>query len=579
MNIPPHSPSVFSPSVPSPSVRAAQAVAAAAGGDLVVNSEPLFVRVASSVPERKVALVSGGGAGHEPLHIGFLGRGGLDAVCPGEVFTSPHSRQIYEAGRAVALPGGVLHIVKNYTGDLINFGIAAERLREAGLEVGTLIVRDDIGTASAVGTGMRGTAATLIVEKILGAAADAGASLDELLALGQSVVADSRSLAVAFAAHTDRETGRPAFTIDDGQFEFGVGIHGERAHSQIPAEDSTPLVRRMTRELLAAHPSRGPFIVLVNGLGGMSNLDLANVAADLLDVLEESDVQVESIVVGTFVSALDMRGFSLTFTTVSERWLPLWYAPHETPALPRPRPMRVTPGLPPSSSGRRRTSSPWAKDFAGRLISMRRPFNALDAAAGDGDFGDNLSRGLAAAIDDDVPSVDAAGPGDTAVTVDLRAFADAFLDDVGGSSGPLLGVLLQATASAAEDAADVSGGLARGLAAGAGAVSRVGGAQPGDRTMIDALAGFLSGELTTVDHAAAERALHAAEATSAMRPRRGRATYLADRIGDVPDAGALAVAALVIGLSERVDPRDHADLWARLDAVVNRGGTAGTATP
>jgi dihydroxyacetone kinase len=547
----------------SASQRVALAISASSGGAVVVNANPLYACTTTRAPGRRVALVSGGGAGHEPLHLGFLGTGGLDAVCPGEVFASPHSRQIYEAGRAAALPGGVLQIVKNYTGDLINFGIAAERLAADGLEVRTVVVKDDIGTTSA-GLGMRGTAATVVVEKVLGAAADSGATLEELVTLGERLVADSRSLAVAFEAHHDRETGQLAFTIDEGLFEFGVGIHGERASAQIPAEDLSTLVARMTGDLLAAHPTTRPLVVLVNGLGGISNFDLANVAHQVLEALRAAQVQVESIVVGTFVSALDMRGFSLTFTDTSEDWLPLWYADHDTAALPRPRPLveALHDSPLPAPASRERASSPWALGLTACFADLRRGFNALDARAGDGDFGDNIARGTAAAVDTDAPEVD------QGVSADLRAFSAAFLDDVGGSSGPLLGVLLQAAAAETEGANDLPAALAAGLAAGADAVSRVGGAQPGDRTMIDALTAFVSGHLTEVDREAAERALDDALATARMRPRRGRATYLADRVAGVPDAGALAVAGLVIALSERVSGEDHLDLWSRLVSTV-----------
>lgn len=476
----------------------------------------------------------------------------------------------------------MLFIVKNYTGDVINFGIAAERLHADGIEVGTLVVAEDIGTSGAAGTGMRGTAATMIVEKVLGAAADAGATLTELLTLGDRLVSDSRSLAVAYAAQHDRETGQPAFVVGDQMLEFGVGIHGERASAQLPTEATDDLVDRMIGDLLAANPATGPLILLVNGLGGMSNLDLANVAGVALAALDRAGAVVESLVIGTYVSALDMRGFSLTLTQVAADWLPYWYAGHDTPALPRPRPLVRTSAGRVSRVARSRSSSPWALAFMARMAGLRRGFDALDAAAGDGDFGDNLLRGLRAGVDE------TASPVDAGLAADLSAFAAAFGDDVGGSSGPLFGVLFQAVAAhaaniggpagaagvigelAGEATEEVSDALARGLAAGAAAVSRVGGAELGDRTMIDALAGFVTGVSATLDLAAAERALRDAEATAGMRPRRGRATYLADRIGHVPDAGALAVAGLVIALSERLDTRGQDALWVRLEAVVNQ---------
>jgi dihydroxyacetone kinase len=234
---------------------AARGLALAHPGQIEVHTDPLFLRALTSSPRRSVALIAGGGSGHEPLHTGLLGPGGLDAVCPGEIFASPHNRQIHAAGVAAAKNDGVLLIIKNYTGDVINFQIAAERLRHEGIPVATVLIDDDIATDNRdAATGRRGTAATVVVEKLLGACADQGAKLDELATLGAQVVARSRSLAVAARAQTSPATGEPAFVLAPGSLEYGVGIHGERGTGTIERRSVEELVRQMADELLAALP-------------------------------------------------------------------------------------------------------------------------------------------------------------------------------------------------------------------------------------------------------------------------------------------------------------------------------------
>src|SRR6266702_1657203 len=235
---------------------AARGLALAHPGLIEVHRDPLYLRARSSNPGRTVALVSGGGSGHEPLHTGLLGPGGLDAVCPGEIFASPHNRQIYEAGTAAAKTNGVLLIIKNYTGDVINFQIAAERLRHDGVPVATVLVDDDLATDNKdTATGRRGTAATVVLEKLLGAFADQGAKLEDLATLGAQIVAHSRSLAVAARAQTSPATGQPAFALNPGTLEYGVGIHGERGTGTVEHRPVDQLVRQMTDELLAALPA------------------------------------------------------------------------------------------------------------------------------------------------------------------------------------------------------------------------------------------------------------------------------------------------------------------------------------
>ncbi|MGB4136361.1 MAG: dihydroxyacetone kinase subunit DhaK [Microbacterium sp.] len=293
---------------------------------------PPVLRARRPHPDRRVGLVSGGGSGHEPLHIGFVGEGMLDAACPGKVFTSPHNRQIYEASKAVAGPGGVVHIVKNYTGDVINFAIAAERLAADGIRVGRVIVDDDLATDDAA-VGRRGTGATLIVEKILGAAADRGTSLDELVRLGESLVSGARSLAVATAAHRLPGQGDPAFEIPVGAVEYGVGIHGERSRLSLEAGGAAELVSRMVGELVEALDGvEGEPIVFVNGLGGLAELALYALADEVCGAFESRGLAPVRLHVAAGVTALDMSGFSLTVAKVSPAALELWDAPAHTAA-------------------------------------------------------------------------------------------------------------------------------------------------------------------------------------------------------------------------------------------------------
>jgi dihydroxyacetone kinase-like protein len=311
---------------------------ARAHADLVeLHEKPAHLVARHRDPRRRVGLVSGGGSGHEPLHAGFLGRGMLDAVAPGKVFASPHNRQVLEASRKAAGPGGVIHVVKNYTGDRINFGIAAERLRLEGIEVRRVLVDDDLATESAeTATGRRGTGATVVVEKLLGAAADTGIELEELATLGARFAAASRSLAVASRAQTSPHTGEPSFALDAGDLEFGVGIHGERAQKSISRPPAGELVDRMLDQIVAGLPA-GPdeVVATVNGLGGTTLLELY-VLNDLVGAgLERRGLAQVGGLVGTFVPALDMAGFSITLTRMQPSWQQWWTAPAITPAFPR----------------------------------------------------------------------------------------------------------------------------------------------------------------------------------------------------------------------------------------------------
>ncbi|QES40179.1 glycerol kinase [Streptomyces venezuelae] len=546
---------------------AARGLALAHPGLIEVNDSPLYLRARDADPARTVALVSGGGSGHEPLHTGLLGRGGLDAVCPGEIFASPHNRQIYEASAAAAKSGGVLHIVKNYTGDVINFQIAAERLRHDGIPVATVLVDDDLATDSAdSATGRRGTAATVVVEKLLGAAADRGATLEELADLGRRVVARSRSIAVAARAQTSPTTVNPAFELDEGTLDYGVGIHGERGIRTIARPATYDLVRRMTDDLLDALPD-GPddVLALVNGLGATTELELNAIAVLLNDELTARGLRPVLVVPGTFTAALDMAGFSLTLTRLEDGWAELWTTPTRTPlVLPRPiegavggenpeSPVR-TPANTPAAAPRETGDRALLDRYALTVTQVRDNLTKLDQLVGDGDFGDNLAGGVRRAV----KLADETGMDGTA------ALADAFLNDVGGTSGPLFGLLFQhlAAASPADGGAPTAAALAEAAEAGHAAIHRVGGAVPGDCTLVDALAPAAESLAAARDAdapeapltEAAQAAIRGALATASLRPRRGRASYVGDHALGVPDPGALAVALLFMALADIHEP-------------------------
>lgn len=308
-------------------------------GLVVHDSTHDFIAARHTAPARRVGLLSGGGSGHEPLHIGFVGAGMLDAACPGRIFASPHNRQIFYASCAVAREEGVLHLVKNYTGDRINFGIAAERLGREGIACARVLVDDDLASDSeAIAVGRRGTAGIVVLEKLLGAAADRGRGLADLAALGTRLTKRCRSLAVASAAHTAPATGLPAFDILPGMIEYGVGIHGERADRSIPSMPLAKLVDGMTAELLTslAPASGSTLITVVNGLGSVTRLELYAVMSQLGEALDARGMEIGRGLVGDFVTALDMRGFSITLVVADQETLDLFDAPAHTAAWPAP---------------------------------------------------------------------------------------------------------------------------------------------------------------------------------------------------------------------------------------------------
>ena len=282
----------------------------------------------------KVGLVSGGGSGHEPLHAGFVGAGMLDVAVAGAVFASPTALHIHTGTVAADQGAGVLQIVKNYTGDVLNFSIAREIAVDENIAVETVLVDDDVATSSSK-VGRRGTAAVIAVEKICGAAAEAGAELPTLAALGRRVVGQSRTLSLALTACSHPGDADPAFALPDDLVEFGVGIHGERGTARIPFGTANELVDQLVEPLVAelSLTSSAPVIAIVNGLGGTYPLQLFVAARRLHDGLAQRRIAVARSLVGSYVTSLDMHGVSITLVRADEELLPLWDAPVRTPAL------------------------------------------------------------------------------------------------------------------------------------------------------------------------------------------------------------------------------------------------------
>ncbi|MBT2459963.1 dihydroxyacetone kinase subunit DhaK [Streptomyces sp. ISL-86] len=311
---------------------------AAAHPELDVDVERRVVVRRGARDGGRVGVVSGGGSGHEPLHAGFVGYGMLSAACPGEVFTSPVPDQMLRAAAAVDAGQGVLFVVKNYTGDVLNFQMAAELAEEDGLRIERVLVNDDVAVTDSLYTaGRRGTGATLFVEKIAGAAAEEGAPLDRVATLARRVNDSSRSFGVALSACTTPAKGSPTFDLPDGELELGVGIHGEpgrERRAMMPAREIAEVAMDAVLDDLAeVGPPDGPVLALVNGMGATPLLELYGFHAEVARVLGERGVPVARTLVGNYVTSLDMAGCSVTLCRMDEELLRLWDAPVQTAAL------------------------------------------------------------------------------------------------------------------------------------------------------------------------------------------------------------------------------------------------------
>lgn len=310
---------------------------AAAHADLVsLSADPIYVYRTDAPVSGKVALISGGGSGHEPLHTGFVGFGMLDAAIPGPVFTSPTPDPILAATQAVSAGAGVVYLVKNYTGDVLNFETAAELAGAEGIDVQTVVINDDVAVQDSLYTaGRRGVAGTVLVEKIAGACAESGAAIDEVVRVAQRVNDQVRSMGVALAAGTVPHAGEPGFVLAENEIELGVGIHGEPGRARIPLESANGITEKLLTPVMddLGLVTGDRVLLFVNGMGGTPQMELYIVYRHAAQLLAERGVEVSRNLVGTYVTSLEMQGCSISVLKLDDELTGLWDAPVQTPAL------------------------------------------------------------------------------------------------------------------------------------------------------------------------------------------------------------------------------------------------------
>ena len=309
---------------------------ALAHGDLVRVESPNIVVRKDAPRQGKVGVISGGGSGHEPMHGGFVGRGMLDAACPGAVFTSPVPDQMLAATQAVSGGAGVLHIVKNYTGDIMNFELAAELAKAEGIEVESVVIADDVAVKDSLYTaGRRGVGGTVLAEKIVGAAAEEGADLATVKALCERVQANVRSMGMALTSCTVPAAGKPTFDIGDDEMEIGIGIHGEPGRERRKLATADEITEMLATPIIDDLPfqSGDRVLAFVNGMGGTPLLELYVIYRKLAEILDGRGVQIARSLVGSYITSLEMAGCSITLLKLDDEFIRLWDAPVHTPAL------------------------------------------------------------------------------------------------------------------------------------------------------------------------------------------------------------------------------------------------------
>jgi dihydroxyacetone kinase-like protein len=315
---------------------ALEGMEAAHGDHIRVMYDPYVVVRADAPVQGKVGIVSGGGSGHEPMHGGFVGAGMLDAACPGAVFTSPTPDQMLEATKAVDGGAGVLHIVKNYTGDVLNFEMAADLAKGEGIEVESVVTNDDVAVQDSLYTaGRRGVGITVIAEKICGAAAEAGRSLADVAELCRRVNAQGRSMGMALTACTTPSSGEPSFDLPEDEMEIGIGIHGEPGRYREKLSSAHDVVERLATAIVDDLPyeSGDKVLAMVNGMGGTPLIELYIVYRELERFLRERGITIERRLVGNYITSLEMAGCSITLLRLDDDLTQLWDAPVDTPAL------------------------------------------------------------------------------------------------------------------------------------------------------------------------------------------------------------------------------------------------------
>ena len=492
----------------------------------------------------RVALVSGGGSGHEPAHAGFVGQGMLTAAVCGDVFASPSVDAVLAGILAVTGPAGCLLIVKNYTGDRLNFGLAAERARAFGLKVNMVIVDDDIALPDLPHS--RGVAGTLFVHKIAGAMAESGASLEDITEAAERVIRGTSSIGMSLDTCT--VPGSPKeHRVAPGKVELGLGIHGEAGVQQIDYHNAEQAMAAVTAKL-ASVMEPGSHVVLLNNLGGATELEMSILANELVKSVIGRQLQV---IVGpaSMMTSLDMRGFSVSVYRLSPEdhaWLSAPCGPSAWPGCKAITPVRVIElpdGLRPIKPipSEHVATAEFITKCCQILIRAEADLNALDAKSGDGDTGSTLAgaaRALIGALDR-LPLADH--------TQLFRAIGQELSQTMGGSSGVLLAIFFTAAGDAASSGLSMVAALKEGLAR----MQKIGGAELGDRTMVDALKpGLDQLEASGLADAALAARAGAAKTAQILKAKAGRAAYInADQLSGNTDPGAEAVARLFEQLS------------------------------
>ena len=516
----------------------------------------------------KVAVLAGGGSGHYPAFAGLIGTGMADGAVVGNIFTSPSAQQAYSVAKAADSGAGVVFTYGNYAGDVMNFGLASERLAAEGIQVDNVLVMDDIASAPpSEASKRRGIAGDFTVFKIMGAAAEAGEPLTEVVRLGRKANDLTRSIGSAFSGCTFPGADAPLFTLEDKMMGLGLGIHGEPGLFDTELPPARELGQELVARVLAEtpHGAGRRIAVLLNGLGSTKQEELFVLWLTVAPLLRAAGYTLVMPEVGELVTSLDMAGVSLTVTWLDDELEPLWTAPAETPAYRRgnaalpggeadePAPAEDTAA--PETFAAADASRDYARHCVAALAAARealhdaeKSLGDLDAIAGDGDHGRGMVRGIDAAC---AAAAGAASRGAGAGAV-LAAAGDAWADNAGGTSGVLWGAGLRAFGeSLGNDQAPGAAELAAAVASFAARIAELGKADVGDKTMVDALVPFaetlsrLAGEGAGADAgwaAAAREAAAAAQATAALRPLKGRARPLAEKSVGTPDPGATSLA-------------------------------------
>lgn len=559
---------------------------ARAHGDEVALVDGGVVR-ASPLDPGKVAVLIGGGSGHYPAFAGYVGPGlAAGAVC-GNIFTSPSTAQALRVAHAAHAGGGILFTYGRYAGDVIHFGEAERRLRGEGIDARTVLITDDVASAPAdAADERRGIAGIVCVFHIAGAAAERGDPIDEVERLAAHANSRTRSHGVAFAGCTLPGADHALFEVPEGQMSIGLGIHGEPGVRDVPMQSAPELAVTLAAPLLAERPEDSArAAVIVNGLGSVKYEELFVLFAHVVEHLEEQGLEIVEPLCGEFVTSLDMAGVSLTVLWLDDELEDLWVAPASSPAFRRGP---ASASAPPA--GRRSVDEGTAEEaapagrpattpaaleaarIARRLLSSAREavsaeadhLGELDAVAGDGDHGIGMLRGLTAAVEAAEAADEATG-----VRELLQLAGDAWSETAGGTSGALWGAALaQLGQSLGTPDSFAPADIAVAVAAACARVAELGGAAPGDKTMLDAMVPFGETLAKDVDAGvdlpaaltdAASAARTGADGTSAMTPRRGRARPLAERSIGHPDPGATSFWVIADDVARTVAASEEAE--------------------